>query len=70
MWRHLRHPNILPLLAATSDTFEDQEPKLAFVSRWMENGNINCFIKKNDVNRVRLVRFLPALCFRSEDQSN
>ena len=52
-WRHLRHPNILPLLGVTVS-----EPRFALVSEWMENGNINEFIRRDWwVNRVELVRF-------------
>ena len=51
-WRHLRHPNILPLLGVTVT-----EHQFALVSEWMENGNINDFIEKDrHVNRVELVR--------------
>ena len=51
-WKHLRHPNILPLLGVTSN-----EHRFALVSEWMENGNINEFIKRDqDINRAELVR--------------
>jgi serine/threonine protein kinase len=51
-WKHLRHPNILPLLGVTVG-----EHQLAMVSEWMENGNINEFIQKDEhVNRTELVR--------------
>ncbi|KAF9649103.1 hypothetical protein BDM02DRAFT_3167185 [Thelephora ganbajun] len=50
-WRHLRHPNILPLLGVTTS-----EHRLAMVSEWMENGNINQFIEKDrHVNRTMLL---------------
>jgi serine/threonine protein kinase len=51
-WKHLRHPNILPLLGVTiSGT------RFAMVSKWMENGNINEFVEKNrHANRIELVR--------------
>ncbi|KAF9643694.1 kinase-like protein [Thelephora ganbajun] len=50
-WKHLRHPNILPLLGVTTS-----EHRLAMVSRWMENGNINQFIEKDrHVNRAVLL---------------
>ena len=52
-WRHLRHPNILPLLGVTVS-----EHRFALVSEWMENGNINEFTRREWwVNRVELVRF-------------
>ena len=55
IWRHLRHPNILPLLGATLDT---HETTFSLVSEWMGNGNINEFIRNHgDVNRVQLVSF-------------
>ena len=52
-WKHLRHPNILPLLGVSLN-----EHRFALVSEWMENGNINKFIEKDQhVNRSELVRF-------------
>ena len=54
-WKHLRHPNILPLLGVTLN-----EHRFAMVSEWMENGNINQFIEKDrEVNRADLVRYRP-----------
>lgn len=51
-WKHLRHPNILPLLGVTVN-----EHRIALVSEWMENGNINQFIRKDPhANRPMLVR--------------
>ena len=51
-WKHLRHPNILPLLGVTLN-----EHRFALVSEWMENGNINEFIKRDrHINRTELVR--------------
>jgi len=51
-WKHLQHPNILPLLGVSLN-----EHRLALVSEWMENGNINKFIEGNQhVNRSELVR--------------
>jgi len=52
VWKHLRHPNILPLLGVTVNVH-----RFAMVSEWMENGNINAFIKSHwYVNRGKLVR--------------
>jgi len=51
-WKHLRHPNILPLIGVTVSN-----QQFAMVSAWMENGNINVFVGKDqDVNRIELVR--------------
>jgi len=51
-WKHLRHPNILPLLGVILN-----ERRFALVSEWMENGTINEFVERDrDINRVRLVR--------------
>jgi len=53
-WKHLRHPNILPLIGVTVSN-----QRFAMVSAWMENGNINEFIGKDQhVNRTELVRVL------------
>jgi len=50
-WKHLRHPNILPLLGVTVG-----EHRFAMVSTWMENGNINEFIENNPrANRIALL---------------
>jgi serine/threonine protein kinase len=51
VWKHLQHPNILPLLGVDLG-----EHRLAMISEWMDLGNINEFVKKYDgVNRVQLV---------------
>ena len=56
-WKALRHPNISPLLGVTMT-----ESQLAVVSEWMDNGNVNEFVKaRPDANRLVLVRFLS--CF-------
>jgi serine/threonine protein kinase len=50
-WKHLRHPNVLPLLGVTI-----REHRFAMVSVWMEHGNINEFFGRDrDVNRTELV---------------
>lgn len=52
-WRHLRHPNILPLLGAMLD-----DHRLCLVSEWMDQGNINDYLRKrqhSEVNRIELV---------------
>ena len=55
IWRHLRHPNVLPLLGATLE-IQDSKFRYALVSEWMDNGDINGFIKRHgDVNRAQLV---------------
>ena len=55
MWRHLRHPNILPLLGV------DLEPhRLSMISEWMDQGNINEYVKEQEgVNRLQLVSYEP-----------
>lgn len=51
MWKHLKHPNVLPLLGATVSGYQ-----FAMVSEWMENGNINEFIKRDrQANAIELV---------------
>ena len=57
-WNALSHPNVLPLLGMTMGSQE-----FVLVSEWMENGNINEFIKAHkDVDRFELVRFRFSLC--------
>ena len=52
-WKALRHQNVLPLLGVTMSTNQ-----FAMASEWMDNGNINEFIKAHgDVDRFELVRF-------------
>jgi len=62
-WKHLRHPNILPLIGVTVSN-----QRFAMVSAWMENGNINAFVEKDQhVNRIELVRDMSE---RNEDLTN
>lgn len=52
-WKHLRHPNIIPLLSATL-----HENRLCLISEWMDQGNINEFLtlkQHSEVNRIELV---------------
>jgi hypothetical protein len=52
-WRALRHPNVLPLIGVTVT-----EDMFAMLSEWMENGDINQFVKANvDADRLKLVCF-------------
>ena len=56
-WKMLSHPNVLPLLGAKMEY-----QQFVMVSEWMENGNINEFIKAHeDVDRFKLVSFVPAV---------
>ena len=60
MWKALRHPNVLPLVGVTMIG-----RRFVMVSEWMENGNINTFVKTHpDVNRLELASFpFEALIF-------
>ena len=61
MWRTLRHPNVLPLLGV-----EMTGTRFAIISEWMDNGNINDFVKANPgVNRLELVGCQPRVPFSS-----
>ena len=52
IWRGLYHPNVLPLLGATT------EDRLVMVSEWMVNGDINNFVKADTkADRLGLVNF-------------
>ena len=51
MWKFLRHPNVLPLVGVTMS-----ETRFTMISGWMENGDINEFVKAHpDVDRLELV---------------
>lgn len=51
VWKFLQHPNVLPLTGATMS-----ETRFTMVSDWMENGDINKFVKAHpDVDRLGLV---------------
>lgn len=59
VWRMLNHENIVPLLGTTSD-FGDYS-SACFVSPFMENGNLNSFLKRQGTtlyvgNRLQIVR--------------
>ena len=50
-WKSLNHPNVLPLLGVTME-----EKQFVMVSEWLENGNINEFIRSHpDVDLFGLV---------------
>ena len=49
MWKHLTHPNIVPLLGVTLDPFQ-------LVSDWVSGGDLPDYIRrKPDADRPRLV---------------
>jgi serine/threonine protein kinase len=53
MWKHLTHPNILPLLGVTIDGFQ-------LVSDWMSGGHLLGYIQNNsDADRLGLVGIPP-----------
>ena len=57
IWKNLSHQNVLQFIGAAIVTEPGQE-KCEVVSEFMENGNINTFILKNEgVNRLELVSF-------------
>ena len=61
LWNALRHPNILPLIGVIMAKTE-----LMMVSEWMQNGNLNRFVREHqEVNRFELVsppsKFLQSL---------
>ncbi|KAF9644752.1 kinase-like protein [Thelephora ganbajun] len=44
-WRTLHHPNVLPLIGVTMT-----EKRFVMVSEWMDNGNVNEFLKRSDTD--------------------
>ena len=55
MWKTLDHQNVLPLLGARME-----RRHFVMISEWMDNGNINEFVKAHrGVNRFELVGPLP-----------
>ena len=58
-WNTLRHPNVLPLVGVVMT-----ERRFVMVSEWMENGDINVYVKANaEADRLALVRFPPRSIF-------
>lgn len=59
LWKHLKHPNIVPFLGITSTPFQ-------FVSEWMSGGNLLQYTKKHpDADRLGLVSSsLPVVVWR------
>ena len=54
MWKHLSHPNIVPLLGITPTP-------LQLISEWMPNGDLTEYIKKHpNADRLGLVGVLLA----------
>ena len=55
MWKHLIHPNILPLLGITITPFQ-------LISNWMSGGDLPEYLEQNpDADRLQLVRALPTV---------
>ena len=49
MWKHLTHPNVLPLLGVTIAPFQ-------LISKWMPGGDLREYIEKHpDADRLELV---------------
>lgn len=56
-WKHLYHPNILPLLGVTVST---NPPRFRILSEWMPNGNLMLYTRsKPEANRLQLVSRIP-----------
>ena len=54
VWKHLDHPNIVPLLGVTSTP-------LQLISEWMTGGNLTEYIGKHpDTDRLGIVRRFPS----------
>jgi hypothetical protein len=59
MWKHLTHPNVLPLLGVIIDDFQ-------LISNWMPGGNLFDYIKKHsDADRLGLVCISLAMAIPS-----
>jgi len=53
MWKHLKHPNIVPLLGVTLVPFQ-------LISNWMSGGDLPEYIKmRPDADRLGLVGVPP-----------
>ena len=54
--KHLKHPNVVPFLGATTDPLE-------LISEWMPGGELLGYIAGHpDADRLSLVRFLSTRC--------
>jgi len=55
MWKHLTHPNIVPLLGVTTDPFQ-------LISEWMPGGDLSSHIMRNPgVDLLGLVGVPPVV---------
>ena len=54
MWKHLRHPNVVPLLGVTLSPYQ-------LISNWMPGGDLleNVKKQKSNVDRLGLVGIIP-----------
>ncbi|TCD67242.1 hypothetical protein EIP91_000371 [Steccherinum ochraceum] len=53
LWRHLKHPCILPFIGVDQDTFA---PRVAVVSRWARRGTINQTIQTCSLEELIMLR--------------
>ena len=52
-WKHMSHPNILPLLGVSVST---DSRRFWIITEWMPNGNVMQYVRSNpEANRLRLV---------------
>ena len=55
MWKHLKHPNIIPLLGVTINPFQ-------LISEWMPSGDLPDYIGRNpSADRLGLVSNLAVM---------
>ena len=55
MWKHMTHPNVLPLLGITVDPFQ-------LISNWMSGGDLLGYIINNPkIERLGLVDIPPGV---------
>ena len=52
MWKHLRHPNVVPLLGVTLSPYQ-------LISNWMPGGDLLENVKKPNVDLLGLVGDTP-----------
>jgi len=49
VWKHLTHPNVLPLLGVTIGPYQ-------LISKWVSGGNLLGYVQKHpDADKLRLV---------------
>ena len=66
LWKHLKHPHVLPFLGIDSESFPQE---YCMVSPWMKHGTILSHIQRVEPERVDLDRHVSVVLSAIQNQT-